>query len=166
MKKNLEKVIQFLDDGLIVSLVSDAGTPGISDPGAILVSECTKKNIKVIPIPGSSAVISAVSVSGFSEKFFFYGFPEKKNFFEDLESLSNLNSSVVFFISGKKLDKAIPFIKEYFKGRKILICREMSKIYEEYLRFNVDELKSFENNLRGELTIVISEKLNKITSKH
>ena len=166
-KKNLEKVIKFLDNGLIVSLVSDAGTPGISDPGAILVSECVKKNIKVVPIPGSSAVISAVSVSGFSEKFFFYGFfPEKKKILlEDLESLSNLNSSIVFFISAKKLNKAIPFIKKYFEGRKILICREISKIYEEFLRFYVDELKLFENNLRGELTIVISEKLNKITSQ-
>ncbi len=166
-KKNLEKVIQFLDNGFIVSLVSDAGTPGISDPGAILVSECVKKNIKVVPVPGSSAVISAVSVSGFSEKFFFYGFfPEKKKILlEDLESLSNLNSSIVFFISAKKLNKALPFIKKYFEGRKILICREISKIYEEFLRFYVDELKSFENNLRGELTIVISEKLNKITSQ-
>ena len=166
-KKNLGKVIQFLDNGLIVSLVSDAGTPGISDPGAILVSECVRKNIEVIPIPGSSAVISAVAVSGFSEKFFFYGFfPEKKKIIlEDLESLSNLNSSIVFFISAKKLNKAIPFIKEYFQGRKILICREMSKIYEEFLRFDVDELKLFEDTLRGEITVVISEKLNKITSQ-
>ena len=77
-KKNLGKVIQFLDNGLIVSLVSDAGTPGISDPGAILVSECVRKNIEVIPIPGSSAVISAVAVSGFSEKFFFMVFFQKK----------------------------------------------------------------------------------------
>ena len=166
-KKNLEKVIQFLERGLIISLVSDAGTPGISDPGAILVSECVKKNIKVIPIPGSSAVTSAVAVSGFSEKFFFYGFfPEKKKILlEDLEVLSRLNSSIVFFISAKKLNKTIPFIKENFKGRNILICREMSKIYEEFLRFKVDELKLFEKNLRGELTVVISEKLNKKTSQ-
>ena len=77
--KNLDKIINLLKSGEIISLISDAGTPSISDPGAILVNECVKNDIKVIPIPGPSAVSSAVSISGFSEKFFFYGFfPEKK----------------------------------------------------------------------------------------
>ena len=78
-KKNIIKIIELLKNGSIVSLISDAGTPGISDPGAILVNECIKNNIHVSPLPGPSSVISAVSVSGFSDKFFFYGFfPEKK----------------------------------------------------------------------------------------
>ena len=98
--KNLNKIIDLLKVGSIVSLVSDAGTPGISDPGAFLVRECIKNNIDVIPLPGPSSVTSAVSISGFSEKFFFYGFfPEKlKTLNEDLNILSQMNCSLVFFI--------------------------------------------------------------------
>ena len=80
-KKNLIKIIKLIEEGYIISLISDAGTPSISDPGTILINECIKNNIEIIPLPGPSATISAVSISGFSEKFFFYGFfPEKKNF--------------------------------------------------------------------------------------
>ena len=159
-KKNLSKIIEFIKQGLFVSLISDAGTPSISDPGAILIKECIKNNIKIVPLPGASAVTAALSISGFSEKFFFYGFfPEKnKDLLNDLESLSQLNSSLVFFISPKKLNKIIPFIKKNFKGRKILICREMTKFYEEFYRSEIDELGLFKSNLKGELTIVISEK--------
>ena len=81
-KKNLEKVINIINEGKIVSLISDAGTPTISDPGKILINECIKKKINIYPIPGPSAVSAAVSISGFSEKYFFYGFfPEKKKKF-------------------------------------------------------------------------------------
>ena len=80
-KKNVSKILELLKKGSIISLISDAGTPIISDPGAIIVNECIKHKIEIIPVPGPSAVLSAVSMSGFSEKFFFYGFlPEKKNF--------------------------------------------------------------------------------------
>ena len=102
-KKNISKVLEILKAGSIVSLISDAGTPSISDPGAILVNECVKHKINIIPIPGPSSVLLAVSISGFSEKFFFYGFfPEqKKKLEEDLKNLSQLNCSIVFFISPK-----------------------------------------------------------------
>ena len=95
-------------------MISDAGTPSISDPGIMLVNECIKNQIEVVPIPGPTASVSAVSISGFSEKFYFYGFfPEKKKIIdEDLEILSHLNCSIVFFISPKKLNKAIPFLKK------------------------------------------------------
>ena len=158
-KKNLSKIIEILKRGSIISLVSDAGTPSISDPGKIITKECIKNNIEVIPLPGPSAVSSAVSISGFSEKFFFYGFfPEKiKNLLEDLEILSKLNSSIVFFISPKKINKIIPFIKKKFIGRQILICREISKFYEEFIRYEINDLEPFRDNLKGELTIVISE---------
>ena len=73
-KKNLSKIIKLLSDGAIISLISDAGTPGISDPGAILIKECVKKNINITPVPGPSAVSTAMSISGFSEKFFFLWF--------------------------------------------------------------------------------------------
>jgi len=78
-KKNLSKIIKLLKDGATISLISDAGTPSISDPGAILINECIKNNIEITPVPGASAVSTAISISGYSEKFFFYGFfPEKK----------------------------------------------------------------------------------------
>ena len=159
-KKNLFKILSHLKNDKIISLISDAGTPGISDPGAILVRECVEEKINIFPLPGPSAVSTAVSISGFSEKYFFYGFfPSKlKDIKNDLKFLSQLNSSVVFFISSKKINKAIPFIKNNFSKRDILICREMTKFYEEYLRYKVDDLKSFDENLKGELTIVLSER--------
>ena len=161
-KRNVVKIIKLINQGSLISLISDAGTPGISDPGSILVNECIKNNINIIPIPGASAVISAVSISGFSEKFFFYGFfPEKDKILkEDLENLSKLNSSIVFFISPKKINKNIPLIKKNFIGRKILICREMTKFYEEYKRSKVEDLEPLKSNLKGELTVVISEKIH------
>ena len=158
--KNLSKVIELLKNHKIVSLISDAGTPCISDPGAILVNECLKENIDVIPLPGPSAVTTAVSVSGFDEKYFFYGFfPNKEKIIkEELQRLSSLNFCLVFFISPKKINKIIPHLKNYFKSRKILICREISKYYEEYKRINIENLEPFKKEPKGELTIVISNK--------
>ena len=167
-KKNLIKIIKLIKEGYIISLISDAGTPSISDPGTILINECVKNNIEIIPLPGPSATISAVSISGFSEKFFFYGFfPEKQKLLEeDLEVLSKIDCSIVFFISPRKVNKIIPYIKKNFSGRKILICREMTKFYEEYIRSEVDKLELFNNNLKGELTIVISENINQKKELH
>ena len=158
-KKNLSKIVELLNKESIISLISDAGTPSISDPGTILVNECIKNNIDIIPLPGPSSVISAVSTSGFSEKFFFYGFfPEKiKTLSDDLENLSKLNSSIVFFVSPKKINRILPHLKIFFSGRKILICREMTKYFEEFIRTEVDKLDSINFPLKGELTIVISQ---------
>ena len=166
-KKNLSKIIGLLKSELIVSLISDAGTPSISDPGAILVRECVSNGIKIVPVPGPSAVSTAVAISGFSEKFFFYGFfPEKtKVLNEDLNILSQINCSIVFFVSPKKINKIIQILKKNFSGRKILICREMSKFYEEFIRTDIDSLKTFNKELKGELTIVVSEKENKKSSQ-
>ena len=145
----------------MISLISDAGTPGISDPGSVLVNECINNEIRIFPIPGPSAVAAAVSISGFSDKFLFYGFfPQKKHFLiSELERLSELENTLVFFISPKKINKIIPEIKKNFAGRKILLCREITKFYENYIRKNVDDLDLFEKELKGEITIVISEKL-------
>ncbi|MDA7638654.1 16S rRNA (cytidine(1402)-2'-O)-methyltransferase [Candidatus Pelagibacter sp.] len=160
-KKNLSKIIDILKSGSIVSLISDAGTPSISDPGAILVNECVSNDIEIFPIPGASAVSSAVSISGFSEKYFFYGFfPEKNSKLkEDFERLANLEGCIVFFISPRKFNRSIKDLKYYFLNRKILICREMTKFYEEYIRTNVETLEPFKSDPKGELTIVISEKI-------
>ena len=158
--KNLNKIIDHLKSGKIISLISDAGTPSISDPGAILVNECVRNNIKITPIPGPSAVATAVSISGFSEKFIFLGFlPEKKKALLNIfDKISKFDETCVFFISAKKVNKIIPDLKKNFTGRKIIFCREISKIYEEFIRKNVDDLEIFDKELKGELTIVISEK--------
>jgi len=158
-KKNLQKVVEILKTNKIVSLISDAGTPTVSDPGAILINECLIQKINVIPLPGPSAVLTAVSISGFKQQYFFYGFfPEKKTqLTDDFEKLSNLDCSIVFFISSKKFNKFVEVIKKYFSFRKILICREMTKLYEEYIRTDINDLKPFDKQLKGELTIVVSE---------
>ena len=158
-KKNLSKIVDLLKLGKIVSLISDAGTPCISDPGNLLLRECLKNNINIIPIPGASAVTAAVSVSGFSEKYFFYGFfPEKQKILnEDLNILSQINCSIVFFVSPKKFKKIIPILKNKFKDREILICREMTKLYEEFIRTSVNKLEMLDKEFKGEVTLVISE---------
>ena len=159
-KKNLSKIIEILKSDCIVSLISDAGTPAVSDPGAILINECLANNINIFPIPGASAVSTAVSISGFSEKHFFYGFfPEKKSKLkEDCEKLSRLDGCIIFFISPRKFNKFVKDIKFHFSGRKILICREMTKFYEEFLRTDIDNLEPFKSDPKGELTLIISEK--------
>ena len=167
-KKNLLKIIEYLKSGKIISLISDAGTPSISDPGSILVNGCVDNGIKIFPIPGPSAVSTAVSISGFSDKFLFYGFfPEKKQLLaKELKQLSEFENTLVFFVSPKKINKIIPEIKKNFIGRKIVFCREITKIYEEFIRKNVNELELFENEPKGELTVVISEKkINKNISQ-
>jgi 16S rRNA (cytidine1402-2'-O)-methyltransferase len=167
-KKNLVKIIEYLKSGKIISLISDAGTPSISDPGSILVNECIDNKIKIFPIPGPSAISTAVSISGFSDKFLFYGFfPEKKQLLaSELEKLSEFENTLVFFVSPKKINKIIPEIKKNFIGRKIVFCREITKIYEEFIRKNVNELDLFKKEPKGELTVVISEKkINKKVSQ-
>ena len=168
-KKNLGKVLGLLKNNQIISLVSDAGTPGISDPGKILVNECIKNEINIFPIPGASAITTAIALSGFSDKFSFIGFfPEKEKLINEfLEILSKLNFSIVFFISPRKFNEIIPFLKKYLVDRKILICREMTKIYEEFIRTDINLLKEFKKTPKGELTVVISEKqIDKNTSQY
>ena len=164
--KNLNKIIDLLKSGETISLISDAGTPSISDPGVILVNECIKHNIKITPIPGPSAVTVAVSMSGFSEKFIFHGFlPEKKKAIENvLNKISKFDEACVFFISPKKVNKIIPELKKNFSGRKVVFCREITKIYEEFIRKDIDDLDILNMELKGELTVVISEK--KIDKNH
>ncbi len=162
-KKNLYKIIELLKNNKIVSLISDAGTPAISDPGRILVNECIKKKIEIFPIPGPSSVNTAVSISGFSDNYHFCGFlPQKKNEIIRLfDQISKLDCSIVFFISSKKISKILSHIKFFFLDRNILICREMTKYYEEYLRESVRNLSKLNISSKGEITVVISENKNK-----
>ena len=157
-KENLDKIIDLLKDKKILSIISDAGTPSISDPGSILVNEAIKNKIKIFSVPGASAVTSAFSITGFSGKYFFYGFfPEKKSEIEnDLEILSKINSSIIFFISSKKFNKKKNIIKKYFSDRNLVICREITKIYEEYIRLSVNNIETANIDLKGEITLVFS----------
>ncbi len=159
-KKNVIKIVEYLKSGKIISLISDAGTPSISDPGSILVNKCIDNEINIFPIPGPSAVAAAVAISGFSDKFLFCGFfsDKKKQLSNELKKFSEFENSLVFFVSPKKINKIIPEIKKNFYGRKIVFCREMTKMYEEFIRKNIDELELFEKEPKGELTVVISEK--------
>ena len=155
------KIIDSIKKNKVISLITDAGTPTISDPGMILVNKCIEENLSVYPIPGSSAVTSAVSVSGFSDQYLFYGFLTKKeNELENtLKSLCNLDYSIVFFIPAPKINFYISQFKQYFFDRKIVIAREMTKIHEEFIRGKVESIKSLSENLKGELTVVLSEKI-------
>ena len=162
-KKVSNKVIDFIKNDKIVSLISDAGTPVISDPGMILVNKCIEENLNVHPIPGSSAVTSAFSVSGFSDQYLFYGFLTKEeNKLESvLKNLSNLDYSIIFFIPASKINFYISKFKKYFFGRKIVIAKEMTKIHEKFIRGKVESIENFTKPLKGELTIVLSEVIKK-----
>lgn len=162
-RKNLPKIIDLIQSQKIVSLISDAGTPLISDPGKILVEECVKQKIDIIPIPGVSAITAALSICGFSNKFMFYGFfPDKttqaeKEFFK----LSNFENSIIFFVSARKINKYFTLLNKYFSGRKIVICREITKLYETFYRGKLKDLKKFNINPKGEITLIISEIIDK-----
>ena len=158
-KKVSSEAINYLKKNKIISLVSDAGTPAISDPGIVLINKCVDKNINIFPIPGPSAVTSAYSISGFGDQYLFYGFLTKKeNELENvLKKLSSLNYAIVFFIPGTKINFYISKFKNYFFNRKIVIAREMTKLHEEFIRGNIQSIKNFNGNLKGELTVVLSQ---------
>jgi len=162
-KKVSDKVIDFIENDKIVSLISDAGTPVIADPGMILVNKCIEKNLNVHPIPGPSAVTSAFSVSGFSDQYLFYGFltKEENRLEKVLKNLSNLDYPIIFFIPALKINFYISKFKKYFFGRKIVIAKEMTKIYEKFIRGKVESIEDFTEPLKGELTIVLSEVIKK-----
>ena len=161
-KKNIKYVLNLLKENKIISIISDAGTPTISDPGGILINECIKNKIDIFPVPGSSAVSAAVSISGFSNNFFFCGFlPDKILQIDQLfQKISNLNYTIVFFISPKKIKKITVQIQKYFNDRDILITREMTKFHEEYIRDKVKNLNNIKISEKGEITVVISENSN------
>ena len=164
-KKQLTKIIEYFNEGKILSIISDAGTPLLSDPGRLLVNHCVENKITVIPIPGVSSITSALSISGFSDKFMFYGFlPKTENELEKvLSSLSQNPFTQVFFLPSIKINFYIKGFKKFFSGRKILIAKEITKLHETFIREDVDNLKYFKKSIKGELTVVISE--NNLKSK-
>ena len=161
-KKNIERYRKILISNNIISLISDAGPPLISDPGKIILNVCIKNNIKITPIPGVSAVTTALSISNFSDNFYFHGFfSEKKNELEnELKFLSDLSCTIIFFVSPKKINKLIYPLKNYFHGRQIIFCRELTKYYEEIKRYNLSEIQTFSKYPKGEITVLISGNTN------
>ncbi len=160
--KKCKEIFDDIEVGKIISLISDAGTPLISDPGEFLVKLAREKKIKVIPVPGPSAVTAAISVAGFSSKFFFFGFLSKKTKerTQELETLFKINSSIVLYLPARDLKKSLEDFKIYFENRMIFIAREITKLHETYLSGTAEELleKTGANDLKGEITVVISNK--------
>ena len=161
-KKELNKIMKYLNEGKILSLISDAGTPLLSDPGKLLVKECIKDQINIHPVPGPSSITASMSISGFDDKFIFYGFlPKKeKELNNELSNLKDSSFSIIFFIPGVKINYYLNFFKKYFSSREILIAREITKIHETFYRDKVDSIQLFNSPLKGELTVVISQKNN------
>ena len=162
-KKSVSKIIQHLNEGKILSMISDAGTPALSDPGNVIINECVKNDIKIFTVPGPSAISAAVSLAGFGDKFLFYGFlPKTENELNtSLKKLDIEGFSLVFFIPAIKINFYIKHFKKHFSGRNIFIAKEMTKKHESYLRKSINNLSDFETQFKGELTIVISQKHKK-----
>ena len=161
-REKVEEIIKSLAQKKIICLISDAGTPTISDPGRLLIQECVNNSINIFPIPGPSSVSAGISISGFSDRYIFLGFlPEKKkDLYITLEKASNHGCTVIFFISPNKLYKIINDLKLYFHQREILICREITKFHEEYIRSSLDNLDNLTISKKGEVTVIISENKN------
>ena len=159
-RQELEKIIKYINQGKILALISDAGTPVLSDPGRILIQTCINKNIKVVPIPGVSSITASMSISGFKDQFLFYGFLPKteKELEKILTSLSEYSFSQIFFIPAIKINFYLKNFKQYFSGRKLLIAKEITKLHEYFYREDVDKINMFKTPIKGELTVVISEK--------
>jgi len=161
--KTLVGIIEKLKSGLSVALVSDAGTPGISDPGFLLIRECIKENIKVECLPGATAFTPALVVSGFpTDRFCFEGFlPHKKGRQSRLDELKEENRTIIFYESPHRLLKTLKQLNDYFgEERHISVSREISKKFEETVRGNINEMIQHftKNEPRGEFVIVIAGK--------
>ena len=162
-KKELNSIIKYINQGKILSLISDAGTPALSDPGRLLIENCIKHKIKIVPIPGVSSITASMSVSGFKDQFLFYGFLPKteKELEKTLSTLGLYTFSQIFFIPAIKINFYLKKFKKYFAGRRILIAKEISKIHESFFREEIEKINMFKTSIKGELTVVISEKNTK-----
>lgn len=153
-----DTIIHKLENGENVALVSDAGTPGICDPGEILIKKCIEKQINVIPIPGACAFVNALIASGLDTKeFIFFGFlpMQKKLRKNKLEEIKKSQKTILLYEAPHKLKKTLIELKEIISDRKIVIARELTKIHEEFLRENINELINISDSLKGEFVVII-----------
>ncbi len=153
-----EQIIGKLNQGLNIAMVSDAGMPGISDPGYLIISKAINEDIEVIVLPGPTAYITAVVGSGMPiNRTLFYGFLEhkKSSKSKELKTLVDNKETLIFYESPKRLDETIKLMAEVFGNRKVVIARELTKKYEEYIRSTLDELSKQDLNLKGEITIIL-----------
>jgi 16S rRNA (cytidine1402-2'-O)-methyltransferase len=159
--KKADSIINKISEGNTIALISDAGTPSISDPGFLLVRECIKNNIEVEGLPGATALITALVISGLpSDKFLFEGFlPAKKGRTKRLKELSNEKKTIIFYESPHRILKTLKDFSNYFSPEKqVSVSREITKIYEETFRGTIEEsIEHFEKNKpKGEFVIVLS----------
>ena len=152
----VNKLLDLLSEGKDIALVADAGTPGIADPGCKLISEAVKANIEVISIPGPSALIAALSVSGFpADQFLFLGFlPQKKGRQKKLQELTKEKRTIVFYESPHRIQKLLPELKDYFGDQEILVCRELTKKFETIYRGKISEVL-VKVKPKGEFVVII-----------
>lgn len=159
-KNKTEYVLNRIKSGESCALVSDAGTPGISDPGARLISAAIKEGIEVVPIPGVTAAITALTLSGFhTDSFIFEGFlPQKKGRQKQLTALKDEERTIILYESPYRMEKLLKELTEYMPDREVVICRELTKKFEEIRRGKPAELaSSFNENInKGEFVVVIS----------
>ena len=158
-QKQISIIIEHINQGKILSLISDAGTPLLSDPGLLLLKKCIDKKINIIPVPGVSSITTAMSISGFKDQFLFYGFLPKTEKETDkvLSELSHYNFAQIFFVPAVKINFYLKKIKTFFSGRRLIVCRELTKMYETFYRNDVDKFSLFKSPIKGELTLVVSE---------
>ncbi len=167
--KKKEFILAKLKEGKNVALVSDAGTPGVSDPGFRLIQLAIENQLPIVPIPGSSAVITALSVSGLpTDAFLFKGFlPHKSKKRRDLlKGLEEVRETLIFYESPHRISETLKDILEILGDREIVLTRELTKVYEEIMRGKVSEILNQvgDRTLKGEITLVISGKTRKFTS--
>ncbi len=158
-----EELIKELKTGKNIGLVSDAGTPGICDPGEEIIKKCIEESIKIVPIPGACAMINALITSGISTKeFIFLGFLplNKKSRKEKLEEIKNANKTIILYEAPHKLKNTLNDLSDILQSREVVLARELTKIHEEYIRGTVKELMEKTDNLKGEMILII-EKNNK-----
>ena len=159
-KQKAKQIMNLLKEGTDVALISNAGTPCISDPGFPLVRAAINENIKIVPIPGASAVTTALSAAGLpTHKFLFLGFPpvKKQATKKLLQSLSSIDATLVFYLPPRKIISFLDAIQHTLSDRQIVIAREMTKIFEEFIRGSAEELlhKLKSKTIKGEATVLI-----------
>lgn len=161
--KNKEKILKILKEGKTIGFVSDRGTPLISDPGNFVVNEVIKENIPVIALPGATALIPALNMSGLdNERFLFYGFlNNKKNAAKkELNKLKDVECTMIFYESPRRLKTTLELMLEAFGNRKISIVREISKLHEEIIRDSIENVTKIIDDIKGEIVIVVEKKKN------